>query len=279
MLCSYRLPLLEIDLHLYGKDVVFVPQINSSNSGTSSVRAPGTTGESADFMVRPFLHTTIGEMQTRPNLLCLLRHPTLRTPRKDLIESFINAFFNVGTLFKRLDVGHGSYLKEIQENPTTQFMVAMINENFVVIEEEAMVFREQFQEYSYLWLTDLNASFEAFLETAWEEVLDDDGESTGRKRLALEAFDAEIKKYREKQTEIAELAHTSDVIALRINSQPIKQALSTWATKWIYLYTQYLQEHVEDRLNEIHSFIQGTFGSQNEDCYIGAIAKPKYAFD
>ena len=143
-------------------------------------------------------------------------------------------------------------------------MVAMINDNFVTIEEEAMVFREQFQEYSYLWLTDLNASFETFLETAWEEVLDDDGEPTGRRRLALETFDAEIIKYREKQTEVAELAHTSDVIALRINSQPIKQALSTWATKWIYLYTQYLQEHVEDQLNEIHSFMQGA--SSEGDC-------------
>ena len=31
---------------------------------------------------------------------------------------------------------------------------------------------------------------------------------------------------------------------IKIDAKPIKQALSTWVTKWIYLYTRYLQDKV-----------------------------------
>jgi len=46
---------------------------------------------------------------------------------------------------------------------------------------------------------------------------------------------------------------------IRINSKPIKQALSTWVTKWIYLFTNYLSNKVITTMNDLHVFIENSF--------------------
>jgi hypothetical protein len=57
------------------------------------------------------------------------------------------------------------------------------------------------------------------------------------------------------QVEISEIKTLHDVDFLKINAQPIKQAISTWLTKWLYLYTQYLQNYVGDRLIDLHNLL------------------------
>jgi dynein heavy chain len=37
---------------------------------------------------------------------------------------------------------------------------------------------------------------------------------------------------------------------LRVNGQPIKQAMSTWVTKWMYIYTGYIQRHIAGEVSE-----------------------------
>jgi len=32
----------------------------------------------------------------------------------------------------------------------------------------------------------------------------------------------------------------------KVNAKPLKQALATWASKWVYLFTHYLQDKVRD---------------------------------
>jgi hypothetical protein len=41
--------------------------------------------------------------------------------------------------------------------------------------------------------------------------------------------------------QVAGLKHVNDIDFLHVNAQPVKQAISTWVAKWIYLFTQYLQ--------------------------------------
>lgn len=65
--------------------------------------------------------------------------------------------------------------------------------------------------------------------------------SDRRSFVDLDLFDAQIRGYLDLQAEIAALRHVCDVDFLHINAQPIKQAMSTWVAKWIYLFTQYLQ--------------------------------------
>lgn len=57
----------------------------------------------------------------------------------------------------------------------------------------------------------------------------------------LDRFEAEIAKYRAVQEEIQALPTSATIGYIKIDAKPIKQALSTWVTKWIYLFTHYLQ--------------------------------------
>lgn len=58
------------------------------------------------------------------------------------------------------------------------------------------------------------------------------------------------------QSEIFESKHIKDVGFVLVNSLPIKQALSTWVTKWVYLFTQYLHDRVVNQLVWVDNFMQ-----------------------
>lgn len=47
-----------------------------------------------------------------------------------------------------------------------------------------------------------------------------------------------------RQDDIAALPAATTAGFLRVDARPLKQALATWVTKWIYLFTQYLQTKV-----------------------------------
>lgn len=57
----------------------------------------------------------------------------------------------------------------------------------------------------------------------------------------IAAFEAEIAMYLAIQTEIMELPGSATIGYLRVDSQPMKQALSSTVTKWIYSFTLYIQ--------------------------------------
>ena len=76
--------------------------------------------------------------------------------------------------------------------------------------------------------------------------------------LDLAKFDEKIHLYLGVQSEVAALRHTRDVGFVRVNAQPMKQAISTWVTKWVYLFAQSLQDHVSTSLERMYSFISYT---------------------
>jgi dynein heavy chain len=131
-----------------------------------------------------------------------------------------------------------------------------------------------------LWKVDVNEAFVSFLETAViQEKIPfdtsfDEGNATANAvesyqpnndttddrgywintRINLELFSENIKKYLQVQAEVAELRQTYDSDFLKINAQPVKQAISMLATKWLYVHTQYLQNFVSDQLLGLHKF-------------------------
>ncbi|RAW32452.1 Dynein beta chain, flagellar outer arm, partial [Phytophthora cactorum] len=74
--------------------------------------------------------------------------------------------------------------------------------------------------------------------------------------LNLERFQEKISFFLGLQNEISESKHVKDVGFVRVNSLPIKQALSTWVTKWVYLFTQYLHDRVVNQLVWVENFMQ-----------------------
>ena len=51
------------------------------------------------------------------------------------------------------------------------------------------------------------------------------------------------------QDEIAALPAIALTGFLKVDARPLKQALSTWVTKWIYIFTLYLQNKVREARN------------------------------
>ncbi|DAZ93925.1 TPA: hypothetical protein N0F65_008868 [Lagenidium giganteum] len=74
--------------------------------------------------------------------------------------------------------------------------------------------------------------------------------------LDLKRFEEKIHFFLALQNEISESKHAKDVGFVRVNSLPIKQALSTWVTKWIYMFTQYLHDRVVNQLVWMDQFMQ-----------------------
>ncbi|XXQ31198.1 Dynein heavy chain, cytoplasmic [Plasmodiophora brassicae] len=71
----------------------------------------------------------------------------------------------------------------------------------------------------------------------------------------LSAFDAKILHYKSVQAKIEEKKTSIEIGWLRINAQPLKQALSTWASKWIHTYTSFLQNQITRQLIGLDTFM------------------------
>ena len=41
----------------------------------------------------------------------------------------------------------------------------------------------------------------------------------------------------------------------RVDAKPVKQALSTWVTKWMFVFTNFLQDRLFHSLEELHGFM------------------------
>ena len=216
-----KLPILEIELELYGKDVRFVPDVGP---GPQDKKLAG-----------------------------------IRT----IIGGWIEGFLAITRLFKRYDSTEGTFGKELLDNPFLQMLIGTVNENLLVNEAKCEEFRKMYVEFEYLWCTDLNKYFKDFLAQSWIENVDDDGNPVGKKRLNLDRFDEEIKRFRDVQATIGALHSSTDIDFLRINSQPIQQAMSTWVTKWVYMFTSYLQNHLTEKLFSIKQFMDRIFEGLN----------------
>jgi dynein heavy chain len=232
-------PLLEIELDLYGNNIVFIPSVGESSTGNGV---------------------------------------------RDIVIGWIDSFLSIGKAFRRIDTPTvGSYYIELQSEPKSKKIIDNITKQMVENEQQCEVLRKSYLPYSYLWTTDLNKMFQEFLEGAYmvdgpnESDVDSDAEkeegspANMKKKLDLSKFDERITFLRKVQEEIASMRHSTDISFLRISSQPVKQALSAWVTKWVYVFTSYLTNHIHGSLNNLFKFFKDvdaglsiTVGGQNK---------------
>jgi dynein heavy chain len=172
---------------------------------------------------------------------------------RDMFNSWLKNFLDIGSKMKRLDIGEGNYAKELEED----FMVydAMSEVQAVVLSNEAEceAFRASYLQYDYLYKKDLNEALQEFLEA--EGVVGEDG---SKDAPPLEAFEAQVQKYRGVQAEINSMKTSASFGWIKVDAKPIKKALATWATKWTYLYTHYLSQRVVNSMSDLYSFMENT---------------------
>ena len=166
-------------------------------------------------------------------------------------DSWIKGFLEVGTLTKRLDTGEGSYSVELEEDFVVRMAISEVQELVLANQEECIAFKESYRKFEYLWVNDLNQTLREFLEANAMELEDGTKDDP-----SLERFDEEINKYKEVQDEIQALTTSKNIGWIRVDAKPIKQALSTTVTKWIFQYTSYLSNKVTDSIDDLYLFIE-----------------------
>lgn len=55
--------------------------------------------------------------------------------------------------------------------------------------------------------------------------------------------------------EVAALPANAIVGFMKVSAKPLKASLATWASKWVYLFTHYLQNKVVNSISELYSFM------------------------
>ena len=134
----------------------------------------------------------------------------------------------------------GDYSKELEGNQRVQEVVRRVRSAVLATETRCEAFRQQFTKFESLWKCDMHATLQQFLALGPKAA---DGTQAGQ---LLERFEAEIGRYRALQDELQALPSSAPLGWIKVDAKPIKQALLTWASKWIYLYTHHLQSKVND---------------------------------
>ena len=117
-------------------------------------------------------------------------------------------------------------------------------------EEHCAAFRQRFAKYSHLWQDDMQAALRAFLAGAGSSsgaLTSRDGGSSGGGQQggpSLEAFAAEIGRYKAIQDEVQALPASAAIGWIKVDARPLKQALLTWTSKWIYHFMRHLHGEV-----------------------------------
>ena len=178
----------------------------------------------------------------------------------------------------------GDFLSEVAENEEVRFYVHQIHTHIRANEEECNLFREPFIAHRDLWTVDIAASLSKFLasgpdyhkaeapaaaatdqiEPAAAAAVD-----TARARLRreppLHAFDEKIAYYKGLQDAVALMPVSATRGWLKVDARPAKQALSTWVTKWMFAYTQHLQDTVLDCLAELDDLMREVSSGLNAE--------------
>eukprot|EP00798_Chlamydomonas_sp_ICE-L_P004667 gene4667-14864_t len=175
---------------------------------------------------------------------------------RDMIRDWLLKFIQIGTLMKRLDIGEGNYTKELEEDYDVYGAMGQVMEVSLQNETHCEEFKAQFSKYDYLYKLDLNATLQEFLKAEGTQI---EGEDT-YDDPPLAKFEAQIAKYKQVSAEIANLPGNQTIGWVKINAKPLRTALTTWASKWVYLFTHYLQDKVINSITGLYSFMEGSNG-------------------
>ena len=111
-----------------------------------------------------------------------------------------------------------------------------------------MALKDQYLAFSDLWLKDIDSEFKHFLAGAVSQ-------SEGSTMVDLDMFKAEIERYTALEKKVEAMPDITDIGWLKVNAEPVKGEMHKWARRWICKYTEYLQNDVVDKLNELETFM------------------------
>ncbi|XP_052258855.1 uncharacterized protein LOC127863384 isoform X2 [Dreissena polymorpha] len=222
---------------------------------------------------------------------------------QELVLQWLDGFLARGRLVKMLGP-KGTYQDYISADEEVKQLLIDINKLVEENSEECKKLLEIFSDYAFLWLQDVNITFEEFLRGnltpnplrspnralagSIRQQMAERSRSASRASTAssvrsaaamgtaertfltpkhaqanmpsnvpsLDEFDAEIEIYRTARDEIQSLEDFHNVGWLRVDLQPIKQVLTTYAAKWMWTFTKYLSDQVTHMLERLDDFLK-----------------------
>ena len=176
-------------------------------------------------------------------------HDATKIGMTDMIDNVIGSFFQISTLFKRLDTD-GTYLGEMHSDLAINSVLALLSDAIVTNDNKCHDLKKNFDKYSYLWETDLSSYFKDFCDSATIVT------KHGTRLLDLDKFDKAIQKCVEAQADVAKAQSPCDIGWLRIDITPAKRDVSLFATKWINLFTSHMRGSIVATLSDLHKFME-----------------------
>ncbi|KAJ1635860.1 flagellar outer dynein arm heavy chain beta [Pavlovales sp. CCMP2436] len=197
----------------------------------------------------------------------------------DKVDGWVGDFFSAVRLIKRLDHPDCDFAKEVEESEEVRFAVHRINTQCEENQERCNEFRQPFRQHKSLWLSDIETELHKFVDSAapaesasegappakGAEAAAEAGGVLSSHQPSLEAFDAQIAKYKGIQEAIIALPTSVDKGWLRIDSRPVKDALKNAAGKWVYAFTHHLETRVTLSVHELMGFFQTVVAGLGED--------------
>ncbi|XP_071095883.1 uncharacterized protein [Haliotis cracherodii] len=223
---------------------------------------------------------------------------------QELVQRWLEGFLARGKLVSMLGP-KGSYEDYIAADDEVKQLLMNINQMVEENSEECKKLLEVFRDYAFLWLQDVNQTFEDFLRgnlspnplrsanrpmtteirqqavertslhsrassakssidsaglmgTAERTFLTPKGNKEGDNHNipSLDEFDNEIDIYKSARDEVQSLQNYHNVGWLRVDLQPIKQVLTTYASKWMWTFTKYLSDQVTQMLEKLDVFLK-----------------------
>jgi dynein heavy chain len=189
---------------------------------------------------------------------------------RSVIDGWLRDFFSMSTVMQRLDTATGDYLNEIREHFQVQCLLSLVSELIDNTEMECMKYRQTFMENAFLWMDSIDDTFKGFLQEGacdlvtefkseegvpFNQIMKMIGVDLGEPIPAMEKFDKQIERFHRLKYELSGMRTPVDIHWLRINAQPVKMALVSFARQWEQKFTGYLHQFTEERISSIDGFI------------------------
>mmetsp|Transcript_14602 Transcript_14602/g.45793 ORF Transcript_14602/g.45793 Transcript_14602/m.45793 type:complete len:4603 (+) Transcript_14602:85-13893(+) len=200
----------------------------------------------AEASLLPMLEITLDLVEEDPRFTPRIGCTENGKGLRDISNNWVSSFFQVATLFKRLDCD-GTYMREMHTDPDVCLLMAVIEDTQDTNERMLLELRGQFDELSFLWTTDREVFFKEFTSDALVE-------TEHATYLDLAKYDTAITKYLDIAERVGRAKSPADVGWLRCNTQPIKDSLLDLSLVWKDMHTDYLRDHLVSTLDRFDSF-------------------------
>ena len=151
-----------------------------------------------------------------------------------------------------------TYLGEMKNNDDLNKIRLVIIDRVRTIIEKAVIYKEGYDQYAYLWTENRQQYMKDFLSDAPKEGEEEKQEEHAQDQpIRLEKFEGEIRKFESIHKTI--MAIDPDVIIqgwFKIDAKPLKQSLNLVVKKWSYTLTKHLSDDVVSSLNDLNKFVK-----------------------